>query len=385
MISQFADIFVQMVVLFAVGATGYAAKRLNLMDEDFDKKFSKLILNTALPALILASVLTAETLPSATKILWTAGVSCASYVVLVAIGFSITAALRVPDGRKGVFRFMMVFGNTGFIGFPVTAAVFGAEALIYTTVFNLAFNALVFTLGVWMLATDNKYGVKIKMSPKSFLSPCIVASVASIALAFAGIHGVPVLGEALDTLGSLTTPAAMLIIGSSLANVPARQLVGGPRLMAPVGRASARMAAAAFPRERPRAAGRDRAAVGHAGGHERHHAVLPVRRRQQDYGAGHVRHHAGRRVHHPAARRAVHGVAGRSDRRYEVPAPPPIARETAGQGRRDALSPQSLGFGRENAAFGRQREATRPKARREPCDICMHDLYGSMPMLSKTK
>ena len=205
MISQFADIFVQMVVLFAVGATGYAAKRLNLMDEDFDKKFSKLILNTALPALILASVLTAETLPSATKILWTAGVSCASYVVLVAIGFSITAALRVPDGRKGVFRFMMVFGNTGFIGFPVTAAVFGAEALIYTTVFNLAFNALVFTLGVWMLATDNKYGVKIKMSPKSFLSPCIVASVASIALAFAGIHGVPVLGEALDTLGSLTT------------------------------------------------------------------------------------------------------------------------------------------------------------------------------------
>ena len=51
---------------------------------------------------------------------------------------------------------MMVFGNTGFIGFPVTAAVFGAEALIYTTVFNLAFNALVFTLGVWMLATDNK-------------------------------------------------------------------------------------------------------------------------------------------------------------------------------------------------------------------------------------
>ena len=99
MISQFADIFVQMVVLFAVGATGYAAKRLNLMDEDFDKKFSKLILNTALPALILASVLTAETLPSATKILWTAGVSCASYVVLVAIGFSITAALRAEACR----------------------------------------------------------------------------------------------------------------------------------------------------------------------------------------------------------------------------------------------------------------------------------------------
>lgn len=232
MLSQFADIFVQMVVLFAVGATGYAAKRLKLMDEDFDRKLSKLILSTALPALMLAAVLTAETLPSPAQLGWTIAVSCASYVVLVASGFALTAALRVPDGRKGVFRFMMMFGNTGFIGFPVTAAIFGMEALIYATVFNLVFNVLVFSLGVWLLATDNEYGVKVKMGPKAFLSPCIVASVAAIALAFAGVHGVPVLGEALDTLGSLTTPAAMLIIGSSLANVPVRQLVGGPRLMA---------------------------------------------------------------------------------------------------------------------------------------------------------
>lgn len=232
MISQFADIFVQMVVLFAVGATGYAAKRLKLMDEDFDRKLSKLILSTALPALMLAAVLTAEALPSPAQLGWTIAVSCASYVVLVASGFALTAALRVPDGRKGVFRFMMMFGNTGFIGFPVTAAIFGMEALIYATVFNLVFNVLVFSLGVWLLATDNEYGVKVKMGPKAFLSPCIVASVATIALAFAGVHGVPVLGEALDTLGSLTTPAAMLIIGSSLANVPVRQLVGGPRLMA---------------------------------------------------------------------------------------------------------------------------------------------------------
>ncbi|WP_080802949.1 AEC family transporter [Arabiibacter massiliensis] len=232
MLAQFADIFVQMVVLFAVGATGYVAKRAHLMDEDFDKKFSKLMLSTALPALMLASVLDADTLPTAAQLGWTIVVSCASYVVLVVGGFALTAALRVPDGRKGVFRFMMMFGNTGFIGFPVTEAVFGTEALIYATVFNLVFNVLVFSLGVWLLATDNKYGVKVRMGPKSLLSPCIVASMAAIVLAFLGLHSVPVVGEALGTLGSLTTPAAMLIIGSSLANVPVRQLVGGPRLVA---------------------------------------------------------------------------------------------------------------------------------------------------------
>ena len=231
MISQFADIFIQMVILFAVGATGYASKKLNLMDEGFDKKLSKLILSTALPAMILASVLTAEALPTVWQVLWTIAVSCASYVIMIAVGFAATWALRIPDGRKGVYRFMLVFGNTGFIGFPVITAIFGHETLIYATIFNLAFNFLVFSLGVWFLASDNEYGVKVKMGPKAFLSPSLVASVAAIALAFAGVHGVPVVGAAFDTLGSMTTPAAMLIIGSSLANVPVRQLIGGPRLM----------------------------------------------------------------------------------------------------------------------------------------------------------
>lgn len=111
----FADIFLQMVILFTVGATGYVAKKLHLMDEDFDKKLSKLILSTALPAMILASVLTAEYLPPAADILWAMLVSCLSYVVLIAVGFVVTAALRIPHGRRGVYRFILVFGNTGFL------------------------------------------------------------------------------------------------------------------------------------------------------------------------------------------------------------------------------------------------------------------------------
>ena len=231
MISGFADIFVQMVILFTVGATGYAAKKLELMDEDFDKKLSKLILNTSLPAMIIASVLTADSLPPVSQVLWAIGVSCLSYLVLIAVGFGVTAALRIPHGRRGVYRFMLVFGNTGFLGFPVIFAIFGAQGLILATIFNLAFNCLVFTVGVWFLAQDNEYGVKVRMSPRAFLSPSIIACAAALVLTLLGVHGVPVVGEALDALGSFTTPAAMLIIGSSLANLPARQLLAGPRLL----------------------------------------------------------------------------------------------------------------------------------------------------------
>lgn len=229
--SGFADVFIQMAILFAISATGYAAKKLHLMDEDFDRKLSKLILSTSLPAMILASVLTTETLPSTTTVLWALALALLSYVILITVALCVTALLRVRDGHKGAYRFMLVFGNTGFLGFPVISSIFGHEALIFASIVNLGFNFLVFTVGVWFLAQDNEYGVKVKMNAKTFLSPSIVSCVAALILTLAGIHNVPVLGQAVDTLGSFTTPAAMLIIGSSLANLPLRQMLGGPRLM----------------------------------------------------------------------------------------------------------------------------------------------------------
>lgn len=57
------EIFQQMVTLFIIVGVGYAAKRLNIMTDDFDKKLSKVIINLSLPAMILGAVLTAEELP----------------------------------------------------------------------------------------------------------------------------------------------------------------------------------------------------------------------------------------------------------------------------------------------------------------------------------
>lgn len=226
----FASIFIQMVVLFAIVAAGYAAKKLALMDADFDQKFSKLILNVSLPAMILASVLTADELPAAGQIALTFGLSCLSYLIVTLVALLVTKAMRISNGHKGVFRFMLIFGNVGFIGFPVLSAIFGQQAIIYACIFNLPFNFLVFTVGAWFLTLDNADGATVDAGIKTFLSPCMVSCVVAIALVVFGVHDVPVVGDALDTLGSLTTPAALLIIGSSLANMPARQLIGGPRL-----------------------------------------------------------------------------------------------------------------------------------------------------------
>lgn len=221
----------QMITLFAVIAVGYAAKKARFMTSDFDEMLSKLILNIAIPGLIIGSVLDAESLPPLQNILIAFGISCASYFVVIAIAFVITFALHIHKGNRGVFRFMLCFGNVGFIGFPVLSAIFGDGALIYGAIFNLPFNVLVFTVGIWFLSQDNDDEVVKKAKTwRMFLTPAIISCAIAIVLALLGIHNVPVAGKAFSTLGSLTTPGALLIIGSSLAGMPAKSLIGGPKL-----------------------------------------------------------------------------------------------------------------------------------------------------------
>lgn len=226
------EVFKEMVTLFIIIGVGYGAKKSRFMTDQFDRTLSRLVINLALPGLILGSVLTAERLPAPSDILLTFALACGTYVVLVAVAYGFTLLLRIPQGHRGVYRFMLCFGNVGFIGFPVVSAIFGSEALIYATVFNLPFNLLVFTVGAWFLTQDTDGDVKVSPTWRTFVSPVMISCVVAIALALGGVHYAPILGDALSCLGSITTPAALLIIGSSLANLPARELVGGPRLWA---------------------------------------------------------------------------------------------------------------------------------------------------------
>lgn len=228
------DVFKEMITLFAIIGVGYVAKRARFMMPEFDRMLSSLVINISLPGMILGSVLTAETLPSGVDLWMCLGVSFASMILMFGVAYVFTLILRIPDGCRGVYRFMACFGNVGFIGYPVLSALFGSEALIYAAVFNLPFNVFVFTVGAWFLTQDIDGATKVKASWRTFVTPVMLSCVAALLLAMFGVHDVPVLGDALSTLGSMTTPAALLIIGSSLANLPVRELLGGPRLWAVV-------------------------------------------------------------------------------------------------------------------------------------------------------
>jgi malate permease and related proteins len=223
-------IVTQMAMLFVLIGVGYACKRAHYTNEEVDTGLSKVVINVAMPALILSSVLSSEESLTLEEIGITFLFCMLVMLFVAALAFVFVAVFRIPSGLKGVYRFMMTFGNVGFLGFPVIQAIYGSGALIYASIFQVPFNLLCYTVGPAFIVQD-KQGVRAKkVSIKTFLTPMSISCVAAILLEVFGVHNVPVVTDTLTLLGNMATPAAMIIIGSQMANMPLRDIAGTPRL-----------------------------------------------------------------------------------------------------------------------------------------------------------
>ena len=221
---SFLDTFFEMlVILFGIGA-GYLARRLGYLGGETDQKISKILLNITVPCLIIATVSTGDDLPGVAEILSVLKVAVVFY------GMGALAAAVVPrllggtEKQKGVWRYVLVFPNVAFIGYPVIVAIFGPEALFYAVILVLPFNLLSYSLGPFMLSG------RAKFRWQQLTTPCIIASVAALVIALGHISLPALVGECTSFVGDLTTPLSLLIVGSLLAGLPVKQVFTSPRM-----------------------------------------------------------------------------------------------------------------------------------------------------------
>lgn len=219
----------RMIVLFLVIFLGYFVYKIKLVNDEFVKKFTKLILDITLPAMVLASVLKLEERQSTADVITALIVATALFfVILPIIGWLIAKLLFVKKGSTGLYTFMNSFSNVGFMGMPVIGALYGNIGLFYTAIFNLVFNVSTYSLGIWLMNRDSS--IPKKFDPKSLLHPGIIVSLFSICFYFTGLKCPAVIADTVDTVGSMTSPAAMLLIGCSLAKMDIKSVFSEWRL-----------------------------------------------------------------------------------------------------------------------------------------------------------
>lgn len=215
-----------MVVLFIIVVLGYALCKLGYMGEDFDRKLSSIVVDVTCPLLILSSVM-GESLPDRTLILPLLGVGFLTYVLLLVFGFFVPRLIVADRDDQGMIGFALMFANVGFIGYPIVSSIFGAKAVFYAALLNMPNTFFIFTAGVMLV--KGEYSVR-KLNLKLLFSPAMIAAFVAALLVALDVHTPEIVARPVTMVGNITVPAALMIIGSSMARLPLHDIIGSPKV-----------------------------------------------------------------------------------------------------------------------------------------------------------
>ena len=212
-------------VLFAILFTGWFLRKINFIDDRMNNSINKLIVYFAYPCLIVHNIGGLQMTPTVIRQFFiTFLISTALFYLYAVIARLYTKARKYPDDISNVSEFAMVLPNNGFMGFPVALIFFGETGLLLMLAHNAAMNIFIFTYGIKLMRRNKK--AQMKMTPnlmvravfRFLMNPNILGLIVGFIIAFMP-GGVPeAMDEYLLYIGNISTPMAMIFIGSSLSN-----------------------------------------------------------------------------------------------------------------------------------------------------------------------
>ena len=223
---DFSIVVTQMAILFAIVIVGFVCGKMNVTNQAFSKGFSNLIVNITCPALIIASTM-GDNMPDRELIIPLLAIGTITYAILLVIARHLPKLLGVKTDERGLYSFMLTFGNVGFIGYPIVASIFGNEAVFYASVLNVPNTISVFVWGTQFIIGKNGNGFPMKR----LYSPAMIGTYISILIVAFAWHAPQPMAQAFTLLGNITVPGSLLIIGYSMSQIPTKHLAGSPRLL----------------------------------------------------------------------------------------------------------------------------------------------------------
>jgi len=226
----FAAILTALAPPFLLILLGWGLKRARVLHPAHVPILNGLVVQVTLPALVLHGLLNAPHLSPALAlpVLAAFGAEAATAAVIYGVG----RAMRLTPGVLGAILLVGVYGNTGFIGYPLTLALlpgqFPVTILIDQFGMNIPMYLSAALLGAQMGGGKNTSGGGRRGAILRFLrSPLFLSAVLGIVLRLVPVPptlaGFPLLraagevaGKCLEYLGQGTTPLVLLALGVAL-------------------------------------------------------------------------------------------------------------------------------------------------------------------------
>lgn len=221
--------------LFLLIVLGYALKKRRLLHAAHVPVFNGLVMNVTMPALIVRGLLgTPRFVP---QMLLPPLAALAAEAGVLAIALGVGKLMRLPRHVQGALLIIAAFGNTGFLGYPITLALLPRQFPVAILIDQFGMTIAMYLLAVVIGAV---YGVRhgetretLPAILKFLRGPMLVSLTLGLVLRLAPwpdalihAHAARALGavlwQCLGYLGAGTTPVVLLALGVALRPSAAR-------------------------------------------------------------------------------------------------------------------------------------------------------------------
>ena len=205
-------------------AAGFVLGRLKLLPENAALVLSKLESYLFIPAMILNAFIHNCTWASIRANYPAMLLSAALEMVLIIISRPLSGLFARSGYERNLYRYELIYPNTGFFGYALVQAVFGPEMLYHFMLFVLPMTMGCYTVGVSLL-TPEADGAKAQW--KRLLNPSMISIAAGIVLGLLGFGKImpAFLSDAVAAGAAIFSPLAMLLTGITISGFVMKDLL----------------------------------------------------------------------------------------------------------------------------------------------------------------
>ena len=205
----------QIAIMALLAAVGVYLSRKGFLSPQGTKDLGAILLRVIIPCVIVKSYITEFSRERLLELALSAGLALIGFILAMVISY------LVFGKRRRLENFAASFCNAGFIGIPLAQAIIGEEGVFYIAASVALLNLFQWTYGVYIMA-DRKDAISAKTIAKN---PVVIAIVIGVVLF---VSQIPVPGIVTSTPGyiaGMTTPIAMILMGTYLAKLPLKKLL----------------------------------------------------------------------------------------------------------------------------------------------------------------
>lgn len=196
---------VMLMLLIALGGFLYRLKLLNL---DFCRSLSRLVVTVSYPALLFVLMYSNVDLPTLQEGWMFSVVGLGTSVILAVTSHYSARYYGLKGMTSGTYQILCTNGNNVFLPVPIIAVLFGSPYVIYAVLYELGAGLFYWSYGV----SHFRSGARLNL--KRLVNPNMLALLLGLALGLGDVSLPTFLYGGLEIVGNIAVGSAMLIMGA---------------------------------------------------------------------------------------------------------------------------------------------------------------------------